>query len=449
MGQTTKQYISAITSMDKRDILGSIIDVENLYGFNDTMNAFGRMKPAKVYKVEHHVNEPLWREGVVAVGGVTNNNTPTVTVVLTTATSANRRKNEIVMTAAGKVGYVHNVTYAGNDATLVIKSNDGTNLAIAAGEKIKFYGTTVGEKSVDMESIFIGAQRYFQLLQIFRDSHSETDVAKLSEVEATAKGGGKVYSYYEYVQKWLKVKAVADANHFIGQIGASEFSSTVNPLADPTGGGTMQFERGLYQYISSLGVLDDITTAGSPTLTGDIATMIQLLIAKKAGNKYNLFGATEPIGKIDDHLKNLPSGSVGVSSARMNMDGKTLNFEVEKINYRGFTLQKYLMPILNQPDLFGNTLFDNGIFWQPEGRVSVVGADGDNSYEPRIQIRYKPLPMNKRNKGNAIWGEFHGGMFSDEHSEGMTAESRVTWISAQCIEVLGAQHFGYMGRVAR
>lgn len=444
MATTIKRYISAITSMDQREILPNIIDIQNNYGLCDMMNAFGRYKSSKMYKVESFVNEPLWKEGVVAPAGVTNNNTPTVTVLLTTATSPNRRTNDTVMLATGKNATVHQVTYAGADATLVLKSVDGTNLSIAASDKLKFFSNSVGEKSIGRESLFLGATYYYQLLQTFRDTHAVSDVALLSKVEAPASG---VYNYKEYAEKWLKLKAEVDAAHLAGQISVSEHTTATNALVDPDGGGNKQYERGLYQYITSYGVNDDITTAGAPTLTGDFAIFINLLRAKKASGKYDVWGAGECKGRVEDHLKNL--GSSGVTSARMNMDGKSLNFMVDSMTYRGFDLQMFTMPFLDQPDLFANTPFDNGLFWIPQGRAKVADREGNSSYEPRIQIRYKPMPKSIANKGSDIWAEKHSGMFSDVNSEGEVAEARVNWITTQAIQVLGAQHFGYMGKLQR
>lgn len=440
---TLKRYVSAVTSLDQREITPHIIGVENNVGLTDVLGAFGRYKPSKMYKVESFVDEQLWQQGT-STGSVTGSGTATITTTLTTATSKNRRANDLVTFPNGLVGKVRTATYAGADVTLVIDSVNGTNLTFVTGNSLRFFSNAVGEKSISRASQVFLATHYYNLLQIFRETHETSDVQLLSYVEAPKSG---VWTYKEYAEKFIKHKAEVNAAFIQGQISASQFSTSTNALNDNDGGGITQTGRGLRQYISSYGVNDTVASSGSWTLNGDCADMIQLLIAKKASGNFKMYAATAPLGKVDDHLKNLGSG--GVTSARMNLDGKSVNYMVDTFNYRGFGFQKMLLPILNQPDLFGTTELDNGIFYVPDGGVRTVDANGESTYHPRIQVRYKPQPRTLANKGNDIWAESHTGMYSKVNPEGSVAKAEVNWLTAQCLEVLGAQHFGFQGNVGR
>jgi hypothetical protein len=148
---TQKRYVSAITSLDQREINRSIIDIQNNYGLVDVMNAFGRYKPSKMAKVESFVNDPLWKKGEVT-GTVTGDGTPTVVVTLTAATSGGRRLNDIVVFPDGKQGFISALTPGTTDA-ITVKSVDGTNLTVATGNALNFSSNVMGEQSIGRDSV--------------------------------------------------------------------------------------------------------------------------------------------------------------------------------------------------------------------------------------------------------------------------------------------------------
>lgn len=432
---TVKRYVSAVSDIDQREIFPHVIGIQNNYGLVDVMNAFGRYKPSKTLNPISFTDEALWKEGVVE--SVTGSGSATVSIVLTEATSGGRRKNDIILFKNLKNAIVTSVTTNSNKDTVVATSVDGTNLTVTAADKIKFQTNAVGERSVDRQNLTYLPTRYEQNIQGFRESDSTSDLQSLAYVEAPE---GR-YSFRAWADKFLKLKAEVNAAMISMNISAGKFTSASNMLTDPEGGGATQTMRGLHQYIDMWGITDTVASAGTITLTGDISDMIDKCIANKSGPNYNLFGSSGPLGKLDDHLKGL--GNAGVNSARMNMDGKEINFTVERLDYKGFRLQKYLLPILNQPELFGGTTFAKGIYWAPEGKTKVADNSGSSSWEPFVQIRYIPQPRTKANAGNDIFAEIHSGAYSPVNPNGSRAEANVSWLTFQAIEVLGAQHFGF------
>ena len=437
MADTLKRYVSAIEALDVRDITPDLIDIQNNYGLTDVMGAFGREKPATMYKTESFVDNPLWKAGVV--GSVTGSGTAAATVVLTAGTSGDRRVNDLVGFPDGKVGVVTTVTPGATD-TLVITSVDGTNLTAAAADTLKFFSNVVGEKSKGRDSVFLGAQHMYQYLQIFRENHRTSDVQLLSKTEAPKEG---LWYYKEYWEKFLKLKAEVNAAHIAGRISVSNFASTTNAIYDPGNGGIIQTERGLHQYITSYGVNDTVAASGTFGLKTDGKDLIAKLVANKADNKYIMMGSTAALGPVDDELKGL--GSSEVTSGRMMLDGKNIDFSVDSFKYQGFLFQKMLLPILNQPELFGGSIYAKGLYLIPQGNTRTIDRDQVSTYQPRIQIRYKPQPASISK--NAIWGEFHGGMYSKVQPTSDVAEANVNWITAQAIEILGPQVFGFLQTV--
>jgi hypothetical protein len=391
-----------------------------------------------MYSYNSFTNDPLWREGIV--DSVTTTGAANCVFVLTAGSSSGRRKNDVIQLKDNKTAVVTNVTTAAGVDTIYCTSVDGTNLTIAAADVIKFNSAVGGEASISRQSVFTGLTKYSNLVQIFNETHIESDVQKLSRVEVPASG---VWSVKEYAEKFLKHKADVNVAFLNGNISASQFTTDVNAIIDPEGGGILQFTRGLKAYISSWGVNDTVSNPGTISLTGDISDMIDLLVANKASNQYDMWGSTSVIGKVDDYIKSLGSAAT-ISSARMSMDGTSINFNVEKIQYKGFTLQKYLMPILNQYDIFGGTDYAKGLFYTPSGgKIRTQDTEGYPTYEPFIQIRYKVQPANLATRGNGIWAEIHSGAYSLVNPNGDRKNAVVDFTTSQGLEVLGAQHFGY------
>lgn len=433
----TKNYVSAVPMLDQREIMRKVGDIQNSIGLTDVMGAFGRYKPSKMYEYSSWTNEALWKSGVVGAAAVTGSGTPTVVFALTEATSGGRRQNDIIVLPNGKNARVTLVATAANVDTITAVSVDGTNLTLASGNAVKFMTNVVGERSISRDNLIYLPTRYENLIQIFRESHSESDVQKLSYVEAP---DGR-WSYSNYGDKVVKLKGEVNAAMIAGQISNSKFSLAAPAQLDPQGGGQTQTTRGLKQYIDTWGINDTVGTAGTITLAGDVGDMLDLIVANKGGKSYHMVSASAPSRAFDNHLKNLNSS--GVTSARMNLDGEEINYEVTRIDYGGFTIQKYCMPILDQPELFGGTDHAKGFYWLPEGKTRVQDAEGGEMYQPFVQLRYIPQPRNIANKGNEVWGEIHSGAYSMVNPSGDRAEANVSWLTHQGLEVVGAQHFGF------
>lgn len=431
---TVQQYKSLITSLDDREINPNIIDIENNYGLTDVMNAFGRYETTKVYKYESFLNQPLFKQGTVE--SVVGSPTDTGSFVLDEATSGGRRKNDQIALANGQNARVTNVVTNSGKDTITFETVDGTTATIAPGDKIKFFGSVVGERSISRQSVFNPLTYRYNLIQIFKDTHAVSDVAKLSKT--TAPQGGD-YTIKEYGELWMRVKAQVNATFFLGQISDAQISTASPTLTDPEGGGQSQTTRGLNQYVDSWGVKDTVATPGTWILADGI-DMVDKLIAAKSSNRYNIFGSSKALGTMDVHLKNL--GSSGVTSARMNMDGRQLDFEVDSFKLQGYRFQKYLMPILNQPDLMGGTVPARSLWFMPEGttKVTLSGEEGYTTQKPSIQIRY--VALSKVYSGSDVWMETHTGALSPVNPNGERHEAKLDITTHQGLEVNGSEHFG-------
>lgn len=142
---------------------------------------------------------------------------------------------------------------------------------------------------------------------------------------------------------------------------------------------------------------------------------------------------------VDKFFKNL--GSSGVTSVRLNLDGRDADFEVDQIKYRNFTLDFVPLPILDHPQLFSATLtpaLNGSIHWVPKDQIDTV----DGGMEPRIQIRYTESPFGKGVNGsnNGMVAEWRTGALAEIPTSSVT-QLHTDWYTAQGLECLGVKHF--------
>jgi len=216
--------------------------------------------------------------------------------------------------------------------------------------------------------------------------------------------------------------------------------SDANPfLADPVSGRPMQVTGGLNWYTTTYGVSDAAASLGTFGFT-EIDEIVDNFISKKAPQEVMGFYSSRPKGVIDKFLKNL--GSAGVTSVRMFIDGRTMDFEVEQFKYRGFTFEFIHLPILDHPQLISATLnpdVSGSIFFVPKDQVETV----DNGRQPRMQLRYMASPFaggGANVSSDGVITEFKTGALAPNPTND-TMQLRTNWYTNQGLECIAVAHF--------
>lgn len=431
VGTLTKQYISLINFLDTREILKQIVDIENDIGFSEIF------KPNRYFVTpqetfHHFVNESLFKIFDTTAQTVTGTGSATITATGTTATSGYVRKGCLIWFPTGAaVGYVTNVTTASGQDTLTIKSVDGSNITSGAGDKYGVSGVTVGEQSQNPSNVRYALTKYFNRVQIFREVNDMTDVQNASTVEVEFEG--KPYIVYKDLwEKLTLLKGTVNGAFFAGRQSATGFGDGA-PTAppDPYTSTPTSFTQGIYQYIANYGKSTTVATPGT-YVEADNSTLIAQLLAAKSTKDLFWWGGSLGNNVMDAYLKNL--GTSGVNSVRMVVDGKELDFMVDRWTRGGFTFNKSTMGILDSQEQFLNTVYPKYAYIVPTSRAKVEGGDG---FVPRISVRYFKSQVS-RNQGDDIWEEWHTGALAPTGPTGDQRIWRANFTTTQGLEVLGA-----------
>lgn len=436
-----KQYVSTLSNfLDQREINKQVTDIANNDMLTDILEVGSRKKPIVTGQPFYStfVNESVFKVLDTTGGTVNGTGTTQINFQCTAATSGIARKNDVILTPTGVIsGLVVNVITASGIDTVYAKSVSGANFSVTAGDVFSIYSVAVGENSVSQQNIVFGLTRYFNKYQIFREISVTTDVQTAATVEVNF-NGQPYFQVKDHIEKQTLLKGHINAAFIAGDMSATSFSDTNAFLVDPNtqgtnGGGNTQTTRGLHKYNELYGntIVDGtLGTFQKVNLDNAVAT----LIANRAPKEQLVMSGTIVKTAVDTYYKAL--GSSGVQSVRMVVNGKELNMEVDKVQYGGFTFNYTVMPIMDDPTIFNNTVIDKSLYYVPmNGKVKVLGGGMDDA----MSVRY--IPSQTKN-GNGMIDELHGGALAWNGMptfNGNVMNAETDWETKQGFEVNGAQ----------
>lgn len=425
-----KSFVSAIDYMDKREILGKILDVRNEEScFMDVMEMFGNMKPTKAVTFHYHVNDELY------VLGQVNDATPPsaanpYTITLD-STSAIRVGDVALLPAANATVRTAIVTaIAGNDITL--RSIDGANISLTDDAKISFFSGAYGEGSGYPTPRRYSATPYSGQLQIFKDSFKITDVQWGSEVEVTFNGKPYVFKKAEF-ETALKFRADISNALLLSEPTANTFNSGSPTLTDASGN-TISTTRGLNSWITTQGGIVD--TMGAGIDLADWKRLSVSLDAVRAPKNYLVLAGNSWNHKNDDLFLNLGGTAlISTTGAQWNIS-KDISLDLQSFELYGRKFAKKTMDWFNHPnvlDYTGAPTISDSAFYVPLDKIKTQ----DGGSEERMAVRYLVGEDGSNTKYRVKVAD---GM---KQGDNAVEEDSVTvrYSATMGLQVLGTQHF--------
>ncbi len=440
-GIMTKSYVSAIDFLDQRDIDPNIYDQARDKAFTNIMKLVNRYKPATMFNYHNFVNQDVWEVGTISA--VTSTGLAQIQFTINTA-STFPRIGDLVKTSninnIGKQGRIQAVTFGSGTATITVRSVGGNSSPLFAtvADTVQFGSNAFAEKSDAPVNRRYGLTKYFNLIQVFREVDEITDIQKVAKIEVNV-GGDYHILPYQIVQKYIKFQGDISVQMFMGTQSTTLFNDSNPFLADPSSGLPIQTTGGLDWYINTYGITDSSAVLGTFGFT-EIDDFCDNFIANKAPKDFIVFSSSRAYAIVSRFLKNLASS--GVTSVRLVIDGRTLDFEVEQLKYRGFTFEFVNLDLLDHPQLISATLLadiSGSLYFVPKDQVDTV----ENGMQPRIQIRHTPTPFmgSSANKSaNGLVTEWRTGALAEVPTND-TLQLRTNWETAQGLECLAVKHF--------
>jgi len=421
--------------LDTREINRKVADLYNENGLTKILGVGDRKKPITTGQPLYRtfVNESLFKKLDTTGASVGTNTTPTITTQATAATSGYTQPGDLVIFPTKNIiGYVYAVTTTSGIDALTIKSVSGANIATTAGDQLGLISMAYGERAGAPQNVRYGVTSYFNKYQIFQITCQITDVQKAATVEVEFNGNNK-WAVKDQIDKALKLQGAVNAMFIAGDMSVTSFSDT-NPVltdqnlpSDGGGGGPVQTTRGVNKYIELYG-----TTLNPGNVSfGAIDDAQDNLLASRSPKEQLIMCSSKVRRAYDTFLKNL--GSAGVQSVRLVVDGKEVNFEVDKCEYGGFIMNFATMPIFDHPVMFSYTNIVKSAFWVPYNEQVPIYGGG---YDPAMQVRYIPNP---ETYGTDMIGESHSGTLSPINPNGHIQEWKTVYATRQGFEFIAPQ----------
>lgn len=438
-GIITKSYVSAVDPIiDTREINKKVTDVYNEDALTDILNWGDRKQVITTGQPIYYtfIDESLFKLGVVSSVS-SGNNTTQVTIVLTAATSGQVKVQDLLKLVDNNVAIVYSVSTSSGVDTLVIKAVSGANLSVTSADQLSIFSVAMGENSDRPNSERFGLTRYSNKYQIFSISSEITDVQNAATIEVEFEGQPK-WIVKDHLEKKIKLKGMINAAFIGGDQSVTTFSDTNPILTDQntrTGGGgsgAVQTTRGVDKYIELYGVTLVDGTLGT-FQKANLDNACDVLTAQRAPTEYLVVGGDSAMRILDTYYKAL--GSSGVNSVRLVVDGNEIDFNVNRVKYGKYAFNYAMMPILDHPTIFSQTVIAKSLYYIPYNNQVKVEGGGT---QPAIQCRYIPNPSPF---GSEMIGESYDGALNPFNPVGTQQAWITMWTARQGLECLGVQHF--------
>ena len=440
-GTLNKAFVSAIQFLDQRDINPNLIDVTRNQHFVNIMKLIGRTKATVVPIYNYFTNNEVFADSTISSVS-SGYGTAKITIVLTTATSGYARPGDLAMISNAnniqsgirQQAWVYSVSSVSAVDTIVLQSVANSPLYAATNDTIAWVSGAYGEGSGQPANLKIGVTRYFNWVQIFKETDIITDVQKASRIEVNI-NGQPYFLPYSKIQKAILLEGRMSAQMIHGQQSVTQYSDA-NPYLIDANSNPVQTTMGMNQYMVTYGANTSVGTLGTLALT-DLDTLTDTFLANKAPHEQMGWCGSKARGPWDVYHKNL--GSAGVTSVRMVIDGRETDLMVDRVTYRNFTYELINLPILDHPQLFSYAITPDivgSMFFIPKDKVEVVGG----GMEGRIQLRYlEPPQMGANSYSNGMVREWMTGALAPTPTDGNSVLNTFWWAN-EGLEMLGVQH---------
>lgn len=434
-GTSTKRYVSAINLLDKREIAKGVFDIWNEADFLDVMEQLGRTLPTVVPEYNLYTKDPLFVLGVVN-GAPVGSGTASATITLSAGTSGYVTVNTLVKFPDGKVGRVSSITSTAPDV-IVVKAIDGGNLTVADTNKLSFFSNAQGEGSASPAARRFSQTQYSNLIQIFKDKATISDVQLASQIETVGADGKPYWTSQAIADTYLSFRSQIALAMIMGRKGVTKFSDAA-PAANnqDASGNPIQYTMGLDEYATTYGVSDTLTTPGTPILA-DLTDLVNQIKAVRGASKYWGWSGSEAKMAYDVLLKNLGSSNVQWSM-RYQMNGKDVDFSVDSFTHGGIKFNFKVLDIFDHPHTVkytGGSNIMKSMYFVPDDKIMTTAGDRVD------RLRLRTMKVGGMNdKGNSVYSEVHTGKYAETPTDD-TSVLNVHYESKQGLEACGVQHF--------
>ncbi len=450
IGQVTKPVVSAISVlMDHRDIFNKLVNPNNDARFFDIAFMTNRLVKTEAAWFDSALSDRLIQPLDTTGATKSGDGQPGTFLVITgipVLASGFAQVSDILDFPDGAQGVIRNVTTAAGKDTLTVQSVNTLPLNFTIGDKLGTGENMQSEGSTGPKPLRRGMTFIRNVTQIQRWAISQTDVQKSSKTELDFGNGDHRIFVHEEGNMVLRAMAGLGKQFWAGQPGGTLFS-TPNPVLAGVNGLAEQKSRGAYNYITTGGgVNDQVAVAGTVT-NDDMTDFFAKLDANKSPRNGSLFGARLAISPLNSFLKGL--GSSGVTSGRLMVDGKELNFDTEEFTWDGFNMKMMEQPVLANVDGLGYNInanvksnIANSLYYFPEGNAPT--SDGGTA--PYWQIRYMEAnPGMSPGEGlPAIFNRFETGALASTGATNTVMEQRIDMVANCGPQFLLPQHFGIL-----
>lgn len=442
-GQYTKQYISTVNFLDKREIYQEALDItRESESFVDMLELMGQSVVTTVPTYHNFSNQELF-DNITSVsatdtsGGTDGSRWD---VVVSAGDYALAYEGALIMCPNQTVGWIKEKKASNTlDVYAVEGDGGGTDLGLTGGggDLFAIFSGAYGEGSAGPSAgRRQSLDKNVNQVMIIKDAVQLTDIQLGSEVEVKFRGQPYYFIKAQH-DALMRFKAKVSMALLFSRASDANFAATTPTLLDGASN-PVQTTKGLNQYIEDQG----INLGGAQAVSlATYASLERQFAADRCPQSYTVLMGTEGSIGHTDVFGAVTNASVFSPSVRLAINGREVNVNVDKLMLYGreYNLKKF--PIVDHKRLFnftGSAGFEKRMWYIPNDQIK---ADVGGGSTARIRTRYlkdhSPKAFDHRYR-EIMTGGLAPTPTSDESILKITYESR------QGLEVFGPEHFAYI-----
>ena len=442
-GTYDKGYISTVNFLDRREIYQYVLNItREQESFVDLMELMDRSKPTDVPTYSNFYNTELFDNVTTVSATDTSGGTDGSRwdVVLSADDYALVQEGMMVMCPNKKVGWIREKKAANTiDLYAVEGDGGGTDLEIATGggEIIALFSGAFGEGSSgpDNGRRQVPVKNLNQVM-ILKDAVKVTDIERASKVEVMFNGQPYYFIKAQH-DALMRFKAKVSLAMLFSRVSDDNFTASSPSLTD-TSSNPVNTTKGLNQYVEEFGIN---LTGSSAVSLATYADLERKFAKERCPQEYMVLMGTEGSIGHTDAFGALTNSSVFSPGARLQVNGKEIDVNVDRLNLYGRTYILKKLPVLDHKVLFnfdGAAGFNRRMWYVPNDEIT---ADVGGEAAARIRTRY--LEDNGPGAYDHRYREVLTGGLAPVPTNDESV-LKITYESRQGLEVFGPQHFAYV-----
>lgn len=453
IGNITRSYMGSLQWIDMPEINKALINVNPEANFASLFFQTESIvhTPADIYKTRYaypnYNSVPLTGTTVTASGSAGTGYIATITNVPAAVFNTIKEGRLLYANSSNQRVRVQSLSSPGGVNTVVVQNVRNVPVSISNTETLLDFSSAMPIASGKQTGRLLDFTYLENQIQAIRSGIEWDDATSGNTNQGYGlrdkETGENIMLEWGWLLSQRRHRADIAKTLLMGQKSDTQWANQAPILTGTNGNGlqsAVQTTHGFDAYMDDYALKDNAATQGVYT-NADHKRAIAKLAAQMVPTDLNVFGSTMALTTFSDYIKNL-SGT-GIPSARLEMNGKAADLDIEKVTRGGYTWNFVPQEVFNSTEV--SDRLRTGVYLIPSGSVPVYDIAGGGSTGYMSVRSFTPKGPGAKD-GQYTYLTYDGALSAEPTGHIMNASTN--WTSYLGFEMPAAQMCMRIGNLA-